>query len=78
MQIAADPRVRAVVVHNSGVLTTSLGGPLPAAMNIGKDALTRLHTPVIYIMGGPTDIAYANGMDDFKKIDTVPVMVAKP
>lgn len=38
--------------------------------------LTKLHTPVIYIMGGPTDIAYANGMDDFKKIDTVPVMVA--
>jgi dienelactone hydrolase len=76
LQIAADPRVRAVVIHNSGVLTTSLGGTLPAAMNIGKDALKKLHTPVIYIMGGPTDIAYENGMDDFKKIDTVPAMVA--
>jgi hypothetical protein len=45
-------------------------------MNIGKDALTKLHTPVICIMGGPSDIAYANGMDDFKRIDTVSVMVA--
>lgn len=76
LQIAAEPRVRAVVIHNSGVLTTSLGGTLPADMNLGKDALEKLHTPVIYILGGPTDIAYPNGMDDFNRIDTVPALVA--
>jgi hypothetical protein len=31
---------------------------------------------VLYILGGPKDVAYPNGMDDFKRIDTVPVMVA--
>jgi hypothetical protein len=45
-------------------------------MDISKDDLKKLHTPVIYVLGGPTDIAYANGMDDFSKIDSVPVMVA--
>jgi hypothetical protein len=31
---------------------------------------------LIYIVGGPQDIAYANGMDDFKRIAHVPVAVA--
>jgi hypothetical protein len=44
-------------------------------MYIGKDILKGLHTPVIYILGGPTDIAYTNGMDDFKRIDQVPAVV---
>jgi hypothetical protein len=28
------------------------------------------------VLGGPTDIAYANGMDDFARISHVPVAVA--
>ena len=31
---------------------------------------------VIYILGGPSDIAYPNGMDDFARIGHVPVAVA--
>ena len=53
------------------------GAPKPkvlgGAMAVGKDILQKLHQPVIYINGGETDIAYANGMDDFEKIDRVPV-----
>ncbi len=45
-------------------------------MAIGKDILQKLHSPVIYINGGEKDIAYANGMDDFGKIDKVPVAMA--
>ena len=30
-------------------------------MDVPKSALQALHTPVIYVQGGPTDIAYANG-----------------
>jgi hypothetical protein len=45
-------------------------------MDLNKGALAKLHTPVIYILGGPTDIAYANGEDDFKRIEHVPAMVA--
>jgi hypothetical protein len=47
------------------------GGP----MNVGKEALKAYHTPVAYLLGGPKDIAYANGEDDFEKIQGVPVFL---
>jgi len=50
--------------------------PMGGAMSIGKEILQKLHSPVIYINGGEKDIAYANGMDDFAKIDKVPVAMA--
>jgi len=50
--------------------------PMGGAMAIGKDILQKLHSPVIYINGGEKDIAYANGMDDFAKIDKVPIAMA--
>ena len=31
---------------------------------------------MLYILGGETDIAYKNGMDDFRQINHVPVAVA--
>jgi hypothetical protein len=49
---------------------------MTGAMTITKDILQKLHSPVIYINGGEKDIAYANGMDDFAKIDKVPVAIA--
>lgn len=71
---ASDPRVRAVVLHNTGVFND---GPSPiSGMDLTKDALLKLHTPVLYILGGPTDIAYANGMDDYRRIEHVPAAVA--
>jgi hypothetical protein len=74
LQIAADPRVHAVIIHNSGIFPAG-ANPIPG-MDINKQALQALHTPVLYILGGHTDIAYANGMDDFKEIKNVPVVVA--
>ena len=50
-------------------------GAIPG-MDVRKDVLTALHTPTIYILGGPKDIAYPNGMDDFARISHVPVAVA--
>ncbi|MEJ2244837.1 MAG: hypothetical protein P8Y80_01940, partial [Acidobacteriota bacterium] len=37
---------------------------------------TTLHSPTIYIIGGETDIAYPQAIDDFAKIDKVPVAIA--
>jgi hypothetical protein len=74
LQVAKDPRVKTLVIHNSGILNAG-----PTAMtgtSVGKEVLQTLHTPVIYIEGGPTDIAYENGMDDFKRISHVPVAIA--
>jgi len=62
-----------------GGATPGAAPKMPAmtgAMTITKDILQRLHSPVIYINGGEKDIAYANGMDDFAKIDKVPVAIA--
>jgi hypothetical protein len=73
LEVAADPRVRTVVIHSSGIFADS--NPIPG-VTITKAALQKLHTPIIYILGGPSDIAYTNGMDDFKLINTVPVFVA--
>ena len=75
LRVAGDPRIKTVVMHNTGVLNDGPNTTLPG-MDLTKDALENLHTPVIYIMGGPTDIAYANGMDDFKRIAHVPAVVA--
>nr|WP_315382165.1 hypothetical protein [uncultured Sphingomonas sp.] len=74
LEIAADPRVRAVIVHNSGVFKDGTN-PI-RGITIDKAALRRLHTPVLYIMGGPSDIAWPNGTDDFDRIDTVPAILS--
>ena len=74
LQVAKDPRVKTLVLHNTGVLNDGPGA-IPG-MDVRKDMLQTLHTPAIYILGGPKDIAYPNGMDDFKRIAHVPVAVA--
>ena len=69
----ADPRIKTLMICNSGLFKTSnanqaVGGmPMPP-----KDKLKEIHTPIIYILGGKTDIAYENGMDDFHLIQHVP------
>ena len=74
LQVAKDPRVKTMVLHNTGVLNDGPGA-IPG-MDVRKDVLQTLHTPAIYILGGPKDIAYPNGMDDFKRLAHVPVAVA--
>ena len=74
-QVAADPRVKTLVMHNTGIFNEAPPVAIPD-MNIGKEALADIHTPVIYILGGETDIAYANGMDDYQRLVHVPVAVA--
>ncbi len=71
--ISPDPRITTTVVCNSGVLPTP--SPMPAMPALSKDDLKKLHGPVLYIMGGPSDIAYKNAMDDFSRIEHVPVVM---
>jgi hypothetical protein len=75
LEMAPDPRVTTVVVCNSGVLPTPNGG-MPGMPALEKEDLKKLHTPTLYLLGGETDIAYNNGMDDYKRISHVPVFVA--
>jgi dienelactone hydrolase len=70
--VSSDPRIKTSVIWNSGVFppeASSLGARLSGAT---KESLAGLHGPVAYFIGGPTDIAYANAEDDFKRIAGVP------
>lgn len=73
IEISDDPRITTTVVCNSGVLPGR--SPMAAMPNLSKDDLKKFHGPVLYIMGGPSDIAYKNAMDDFSRIDHVPVVM---
>lgn len=74
LEVADDPRVKTAVIMNSGLF---LDGPtVMGGMTATKAALRDLHFPTLYVLGGPTDIAYPNGMDDYAKIEHVPVAVA--
>lgn len=73
LEIAKDPRIKTVVIMNSGIFNAG-GGAIPG-MNLQKSLLQSLHTPTLYILGGETDIAYLNGTDDFRRIDHVPVFL---
>ena len=70
-----DPRIKTIMICNSGLFsdpsTAVPGMPMPA-----KEKLLQIHTPVMYLLGGPEDIAYANGMDDFNRINHVPAFAA--
>jgi hypothetical protein len=49
---------------------------MPGMPQLKKDQLEKIHTPTLYLLGGESDIAYKNGMDDFRRINHVPVFVA--
>jgi hypothetical protein len=75
LETAPDPRVTTAIICNSGIFINP-GTGMAGMPNLTKDYLLKLHTPTLYILGGEKDIAYANGMDDFKNINHVPVFVA--
>ena len=72
---ATDPRLTTIMICNSGLFinpgTAVPGMPMPT-----KDRLQEITVPVIYILGGPEDIAYENGMDDFHRLVKVPAFAA--
>ena len=73
----ADPRIKTLMICNSGLFNRqnanqAVGGmPMPP-----KEKLNEIHTSIIYILGGESDIAYGNGMDDFSRISHVPAAAA--
>lgn len=75
LEVAPDPRVTTAVVCNSGILADTTNR-LRGMPGLTKDQLLKLHTPTLYLLGGEKDIAYNNGMDDYRRINHVPVFVA--
>lgn len=56
-EVAADPRLTTTVLWNSGLLSDSQ-----------NYLLQRLRVPIAYFIGGPSDIAYPNAMDDWQRL----------
>ena len=73
IEISRDPRITTTVVCNSGVLPA--GTVFKGMPALTKDDLRTYHGPVLYIMGGPKDIAYKNAMDDFARVNHVPIVM---
>ena len=72
---ATDPRISTIMICNSGLFIN----PRTAVPNMpmpDKERLQEITVPVIYILGGPEDIAYENGMDDFHRLVKVPAFAA--
>ena len=63
---SADPRVKTSVIMNSGMGKMSMSGASP-------ESVDKIHAPVLYVIGGPTDIAYDNANMDYERISSVPV-----
>lgn len=55
--VATDPRITTITIFNSGLLTAA-----------EKPMLQSITKPIAYFIGGSTDIAYANAMDDWAKL----------
>src|SRR5688572_18093850 len=75
LEVAPDRRVKTAIICNSGILANP-GSGRPGMPQLPKDHLKKLHTPTLYILGGESDIAYKNGMDDVRRINHVPIFAA--
>lgn len=68
LTVSADPRVKTALILNSGI--SAPGGAAP-------EVLTKLHGPVLYLSGGPSDRAHAAAERDFSLIAGVPAMLVE-
>lgn len=57
----ANTRVKTLLIMNAGMGGMSMGGASPNTLN-------SLHCPLIYMTGGPDDVAYGNAQTDFGKV----------
>lgn len=63
---SADPRVATSLMFNSGIGNMTMAGA-------DRESLKALHAPIVYIVGGPSDVAFANAELDYERIGSAPV-----
>ncbi len=69
LAVAHDPRLKTCVLMNSGIGDRTMQGAT-------KESLANLHTPTLYLIGGPEDQAHPNAELDFVRIgDDIPVVL---
>lgn len=70
LTVAQQPRVKTAIIMNSGFFNEG-ANPISGVVS-DKKLLDGLHGPVLYVLGGKEDIAYANGTDDYRRIGKFP------
>lgn len=65
----ADPRVKSCIMFNSGMGDITMS-------DASSESLKNLHCPILYIIGGESDMAYRNAILDYERINHVPVAFA--
>ena len=66
---AGDTRLKTYLILNAGMGDMEMAGA-------SRGSLPRLHAPILYIVGGPSDVAYENAQKDYARISHVPVCLA--
>lgn len=66
---AADPRLKTYLILNAGM------GKMTMA-DASRKSLKNLHGPILYLVGGTSDVAWANAQMDYKAIKKIPVVLA--
>jgi hypothetical protein len=71
LAVSHDPRIDTTLVLASGIYVRP--GTGRSGVRIDKSQLARLHGPMLYLTGGPEDIAHPNASDDVARLEHVPV-----
>lgn len=66
---AKDKRVRTSVMFNAGIGDMTMAGA-------NADSLKHLHAPILYVIGGPEEVAHPNAGLDYDRLQHVPVVFA--
>lgn len=66
---AADPRLKTYIILNAGMGDMEMAGA-------SRQSLEGLHGSILYMTGGPSDVAYQNAQLDYDRIQHVPVALA--
>jgi len=66
---ATDSRMKTCLILNAGMGKMEMAGASP-------ESLKGLRTPILYLVGGTTDVAWQNAQMDYEAIDKVPVVLA--
>jgi dienelactone hydrolase len=62
LAVQDDPRIAASMIWNSGIYERPAGR---VGVRLTRDHLVRVHAPILYAQGGPTDIAFDAANSDF-------------
>ena len=66
MYLSSDPRVKTLVMLNSGMGTMTMA-------NASRLNVLAVHCPTVYIIGGEEDVAFKNADVDYEAIQNVPI-----